>query len=97
MAQSNCFRVVDRGAALSSIQTEDALAQSGMLQSGSTTARGRMITTQYLLTPNVVFSNQDAGGLNALGALGGYFGGAGALADRSWARCASRMRRRSFS
>jgi hypothetical protein len=80
MAQSNCFRVVDRGAALSSIQTEDALAQSGMLKSGSTTARGRMVTTQYLLTPNVVFSNQDAGGLNALGALGGYFGGAGALA-----------------
>ena len=79
MAQSNCFRVVDRGAALSSIQTEDALAQSGMLKSGSTTARGRMVTTQYLLTPNVVFSNQDAGGLNALGALGGYFGGAGGL------------------
>lgn len=80
MAQSNCFQVVDRGAAMGNIEAEDTLARGGMLQSGSTTARGRMITTQYLVTPNVVFSNRDAGGLGALAGLGGYFGGAGALA-----------------
>lgn len=79
MAQSNCFQVVDRGAALSNIQTEQALANSGMLQQGSTTARGRMVTTQYLITPNVIFSNQNAGGANAGAALGGLLGTGGAL------------------
>lgn len=80
MAQSNCFTVVDRGAALSNIETEDRLANSGMLRQGSTTARGRMITTQYLMTPNVIFSNPNAGGGNALGALGGFLGTPGYLA-----------------
>ncbi|MGF1464441.1 MAG: CsgG/HfaB family protein [Maricaulaceae bacterium] len=80
MAQSNCFQVIDRGAALQNIQQEDALAQSGLLRSDSTTARGRLITTQYLITPNVVFSNPNAGGVNAGAILGGLVGGsAGAL------------------
>ncbi|QBQ53633.1 hypothetical protein [Nitrosococcus wardiae] len=80
MAQSNCFQVVDGGAALGSIQTEDQLRASGMLQQGSTTARGRMVTVQYLITPNVIFSNPNAGGYNALGALGGLLGAGGAIA-----------------
>lgn len=80
MAQSNCFQVVDRGAALGNLQTEDQLRASGMLQQGSTTARGRMVTVQYLITPNVIFSNPNAGGYNALGALGGLFGAGGAIA-----------------
>jgi hypothetical protein len=80
MAQSNCFQVVDRGAAMSNLQMEQNLAQSGMLQQGSTTARGRMVTTQYLITPNVIFSNQNAGGANVLGALGGLLGPGGAIA-----------------
>jgi curli biogenesis system outer membrane secretion channel CsgG len=79
MAQSNCFQVVDRGAALSNIQTEQALRQGGMLQRNSVTAQGRMITVQYLLTPNVIFSNPNAGGASAGGLLGG-FGLGGALA-----------------
>ncbi len=70
MAQSNCFQVVDRGAAMANIQQEDALKASGMLQEGSTTARGRMVTAQYIVTPNVVFSDDNAGGLDASGALG---------------------------
>ncbi|MGE3693525.1 MAG: CsgG/HfaB family protein [Novosphingobium sp.] len=79
MAQSNCFRVIDRGAALANIQTEQTLKQSGMLQSGATTARGRMVTVQWLITPNVVFSNPNAGGFGALGALGGFLGPGGAI------------------
>lgn len=80
MAQSNCFQVIDRGAALGNIQTEDALSRSGMLRQGSTTARGRMITTQYLITPNVIFSNQNSGGFGGLAALGGLLGAGGAIA-----------------
>jgi curli biogenesis system outer membrane secretion channel CsgG len=80
MAQSGCFQVVDRGAALGNISTEQQLAQSGMLQAGSTTARGRMVTVQYLLTPNVIFSNNNSGGMSAGAALGGLLGPAGAIA-----------------
>lgn len=65
MAQSNCFSVVDRGAALGNLNTEQQLKLSGMLQSRSTTAQGRMVTVQWLITPNVVFSNPDAGGFGA--------------------------------
>ena len=79
MQQSGCFRVTDRGAALGTIQTEDSLAQTGMLRQGSTTARGNMVTAQWLVTPNVIFSNQDAGGMGALAGLGGYLGSAGAM------------------
>jgi hypothetical protein len=80
MAQSGCFQVVDRGAALGNISTEQQLAQSGMLQAGSTTARGRMVTVQYLVTPSVIFSNQNSGGMGGLAAVGGLLGPAGALA-----------------
>jgi hypothetical protein len=80
MAQSNCFTVVDRGAAMRNIEQEEYLRQSGMLRSGSQTARGQMVTTQYVLTPNVIFSNPRAGGGSAGAALGGLVGGgAGAL------------------
>lgn len=81
MAQSNCFTVVDRGAAMRNIEQEEMLRQSGMLRSGSQTARGRMVTTQYLITPNVIFSNPNAGGGAIGSAVGGLIGGgAGALA-----------------
>ena len=80
MTQSNCFQVVDRGAALRNIQTEQNLQQSGMLQQGSTTARGRLVTAQYVVTPNVIFSNQNAGGSNILSSIGNYFGSGGAIA-----------------
>lgn len=80
MAQSNCFRVVDRGAALNNIETEERLRRSGMLQSGSTTARGRMVAVDYLITPNIIFSNPNAGGYGGVGALGGVFGWPGLIA-----------------
>jgi len=80
MAQSGCFRVVDRGAAMRNIEQEEYLRQSGMLRQGSQTAKGKMITTQYLITPNVLFSNPNAGGAAIGSAVGGLLGGgAGAL------------------
>ncbi len=80
MAQSGCFRVVDRGAAMRNIEQEEYLRQSGMLREGSQTAKGKMITTQYLITPNVLFSNPNAGGAAIGSAVGGLLGGgAGAL------------------
>jgi len=75
MSQSGCFRVIDRGAAMRNIEQEEYLKQSGMLRAGSATARGKMVTTQYLITPNVIFSNPNAGGANAGALVGGLLGG----------------------
>ncbi len=75
MAQSNCFKVVDRGAAMRNIEQEEYLRQSGMLRGGSQTAKGRMVTTQYVITPSVVFSNPNAGGAAIGSAVGGLLGG----------------------
>lgn len=75
MAQSKCFRVVDRGAAMGNLQAEQQLKRSGMLRAGSTTAQGRMVTVQWLITPNVVFSNPNAGGASAGGAMIGALAG----------------------
>ena len=80
MSQSGCFRVVDRGAAMRNIEQEEYLRQSGMLRQGSQTAKGKMVTTQYLITPNVLFSNPNAGGAALGTAIGGLLGGgSGAL------------------
>ncbi len=75
--QSNCFVVVERGRAMKNLMQERELASGGQLRSGSNMGGGQMVTADYVLTPDVVFSNKDAGGVGA--ALGGLFGVGGAL------------------
>ena len=75
--QSNCFVVVERGRAMKNLMQERELAKSGELRSGSNMGGGQMVTADYVMTPDVVFSNKDAGGMGA--ALGGLFGVGGAL------------------
>lgn len=75
--QSNCFVVVERGRAMKNLMQERELAGSGQLRSGSNMGGGQMVTADYVLTPDVVFNNKDAGGLG--GALGGLFGVGGAI------------------
>jgi curli biogenesis system outer membrane secretion channel CsgG len=75
--QSNCFVVVERGRAMQNLMQERALAESGQLRSNSNMGAGQMVTADYVLTPDVVFSNKDAGGLGtALGSRLGGWGGA---------------------
>ncbi|HEY0676504.1 MAG TPA: CsgG/HfaB family protein, partial [Immundisolibacter sp.] len=62
MAQSNCFRVVDRGQASEAMQRERAMAAGGDLQSGSNMGAGQMKAADFLITPNVVFKDANAGG-----------------------------------
>jgi hypothetical protein len=71
--QSNCFLVVERGMAMQNMMQERALAESGELRSGSNMGGGQMISADFVLTPSVVFSENDAGGLG--GAIGGLVGG----------------------
>jgi len=81
--QSNCFQVVERGLAMQNIMQERALAQAGQLQSDSNVGRGQLATADFLLTPQVAFSDNNAGGagLAAVGSMFGVFGAvAGAVA-----------------
>ncbi len=72
--QSNCFVVVERGAAgMNAMTRERAIQQSGEMRGGSNFGRGQMVASDYGLSPEIVFSNSDAGGLG--GALGGLVGG----------------------
>jgi hypothetical protein len=79
--QSNCFIVVERGIGMQNMQQERALAGAGQARAGSNMGGGQMVTADYILTPSVVFSEGNAGGVGAGlgGAIGGMFGGAGRL------------------
>jgi curli biogenesis system outer membrane secretion channel CsgG len=79
--QSNCFQVVERGVAMQNMQQERALAASGELQQGSNMGKGQMRTADYVLTPSVLFSEPNAGGVGgAIGGVGRRFGVLGAVA-----------------
>jgi hypothetical protein len=73
--QSNCFLVVERGVGMQNLMQERALGKSGELRQGSNMGGGQMVTADYVLTPAVVFSQDDAGGV--AGGIGGLFGTAG--------------------
>ena len=69
-AQSRCFIVVDRGQALTRMEEERQLAEGGMLQQGANVGGGQMVAADYMITPNVVFSEgNNARAMRALGSL----------------------------
>ena len=72
--QSNCFVVVERGAAgMRAMNRERELMQSGEMRGGSNFGRGQMVASDYALSPEIVFSADNAGGIG--GVLGGLIGG----------------------
>jgi curli biogenesis system outer membrane secretion channel CsgG len=73
--QSNCFIVVERGIGMQNMMQERALQESGELRAKSNMGGGQMISADFVLTPAVVFQENNAGGLG--GALGGLIGGRG--------------------
>jgi curli biogenesis system outer membrane secretion channel CsgG len=79
--QSNCFQVVERGAAMKNILQERALAQSGEMQQGQNIGKGQLVAADFLMTANVTFTNNNAGGVGGgLGGLGALFGPIGMIA-----------------
>lgn len=68
--QSNCFQIVDRGRGLTAITTEQKLAQQGLLKEGSNITGGQLVAADYTITPNIAFSEANAGGA-ALGVAAG--------------------------
>jgi curli biogenesis system outer membrane secretion channel CsgG len=68
--QSNCFVVVERGAAgMNAMNRERAIMQSGEMRAGSNFGKGQMVASDYGISPEVIINNSDAGGLGA--GLGG--------------------------
>ena len=63
--QSNCFIVVDRGMGMQNLMQERDLATSGELREGANMGGGQMVPADYVLTPTVVFSEDDAGAVGA--------------------------------
>jgi hypothetical protein len=70
--QSNCFIVVERGIGMQNVMQERALSNSGQLRQDSNMGGGQMVTADFVLTPSVAFSENNAGGVG--GAVGGLFG-----------------------
>ena len=65
---------------MQNILQERALAGGGQLQRGQNMGGGQMVTADYLLTPDVAFSEGNAGGAGAaLGLLPGKAGAIGGL------------------
>lgn len=72
--QSNCFIVVERGAAgMRAMDRERQLMGSGEMRGGSNFGRGQMVASDYGMSPEIIFSNNDAGAIG--GVLGGLIGG----------------------
>jgi len=75
MARSNCFQIVDRGAASEVLLRERKLATEGQLRKGSDMGDGQLVAADYLITPNILFQDPNAGGSGIGGVLGGLIGG----------------------
>ena len=78
--RSHCFGLVERGKGMAAIRQERELAGEGQLRQGSNMGKGQIKTADYILVPDLVSQNRDAGGTNIGGMLGGLVGhGAGAI------------------
>ena len=70
--QSNCFVVVERGAAMRNMMQERNLSESGEMREGSSFQKGQLVAADYTMSPSITFSQKGTSG--AGGALGGLFG-----------------------
>src|SRR4051812_232549 len=61
--QSNCFQVVERGVGMNNMAIERQLGASGELQRDQNIGKGQMVAADFILTPSVVFSENNAGGV----------------------------------
>lgn len=80
VSRSGCFTLVDRGKGLKSARAERALSASGDLRYGANIGKGQMMAADYVLVPDLISGNRDAGGNKIGGLIGGLIGGhAGAI------------------
>ena len=75
VSKSRCFTLLDRGIGMDAAMRERALSYSGELRGQSNVGKGQVKAADYVLVPDLISRNNDAGG-SAVGALiGGLPGG----------------------
>jgi curli biogenesis system outer membrane secretion channel CsgG len=78
--KSGCFTLVDRGKGMAAAKAERELASSGELRGRSNVGKGQVRAADYVLVPDLVSQNKNAGGNKIGGMLGGFLPGvAGAV------------------
>ncbi len=78
--KSRCFTLVDRGAGMDAAMRERELGSGGELRNRSNMGKGQVRAADYVMVPDLISHNSDAGGNAIGGLLGGLIGGkAGAL------------------
>ncbi|UPG93272.1 CsgG/HfaB family protein [Luteibacter aegosomatissinici] len=80
--KSGCFTLVDRGMGMNAAMRERELAAGGDLRGGSNLGKGQIKVADYVMVPDLVASNRNAGGAGLGALVGGLIGGpAGAVAS----------------
>jgi hypothetical protein len=79
--KSGCFTLVDRGAGMGAAMRERELAAGGQLRGGANLGKGQVKAADYVMVPDLVSANRDAGGAGIGAMARGLIGGpVGALA-----------------
>ncbi len=76
--QSNCFVIVERGAAMKAMQRERQLMNSGELRDNSNFGKGQIAAADYTLSPSVNFKESSMGSISGAARRllpGSLFGG----------------------
>jgi len=73
--RSGCFNLVDRGSGLSAAQRERDIGGGLGLQRGANVGKGQIKAADYVMTPDLISRNSNAGGNAIGGILGGLVGG----------------------
>ncbi len=79
VTESSCWTVLDRGVGFAAAQAERELAAGGHLQRGANLGGGQMLAADFILIPDILSQNTDAGGRNFGARGGGSAGGLGRL------------------
>lgn len=75
VSKSKCFTLLDRGAGMSALERERALAGGGQLQKGSNMGAGQVKAADYVLVADIANTDSNAGGSAVGGAAGAIIGG----------------------
>ena len=78
--QSNCFVVVERGAAMRNMNVERDLQKSGEMRGGSNMGAGQMVAADYTMNPEITFSQNTGGMGGGLAGISRSLGVIGAIA-----------------
>jgi curli biogenesis system outer membrane secretion channel CsgG len=73
--KSKCFTLVDRGAGMNAAMRERELAYGGELRGSSNVGKGQIKAADYVMVPDLISQNSDAGGSGVGALIGGLLGG----------------------